>query len=113
MIDLSKEVLVPVWPDAAKLFPLQRNGRHPSRATMYRRVNDSENPLEVIKCGGSLYSTAEAIQRWVERETERNGRMQRPACETSAVRDARKEAAKRRLLKHGINTDRQSAVQRR
>jgi len=62
-IDIESEKVIPLGA-AAKYTP----GR-PHKATIYRWTNSENNPLETLKVGGRLYTSVEAIHRFIGRCT--------------------------------------------
>ena len=62
-IDLETETIIPVR-DVSKHTP----GR-PHVATIYRWAQRQLNPLETVRVGGRLFSSVEAISRFVDRCT--------------------------------------------
>ena len=70
MIDLSTEELMTLA-QAARLRPLGRNGRPQHISTVYRHAHRGIRGvrLEVVRLGGSLYTSRQAVQRFAERLT--------------------------------------------
>lgn len=58
-IDIESETLIPVR-DVSKYVP----GK-PHALTCYRWTQRAENPLEAIRVGGRLFSSIEAIRRFI------------------------------------------------
>ena len=68
MIDLSNETVLS-FSDAAKRLPRRRAGKRPHVATLYRWATRGCQgvKLETIRVGGTLCTSAEALQRFCER----------------------------------------------
>jgi hypothetical protein len=72
MIDIKNERLL-TFGQAAKLLPYRRMGRPVSTCTIWRwtRLGKAGVRLEAVRLPGGYATTAEAIQRFVDRLTER------------------------------------------
>jgi hypothetical protein len=70
MIDISTEELL-TMAQAAQLRPPGRNGRPQHISTTYRHALAGFRGvrLEVVRLGGSLYTSRQALQRFAERLT--------------------------------------------
>lgn len=68
MIDLENETVLSLT-EAAKQLPRRRAGKRPHVATLYRWANRGLRgiQLETIQVGGTLCTSAEALQRFFER----------------------------------------------
>ena len=89
-IDVERERIVPLQ-GASKYIP----GR-PHLATVYRWATRAENPLETIKAGARLYTSVEAIHRFIARCTN-------PAEAPQPVTTgARERAVEKELAEAGI-----------
>ncbi len=70
MIDISSERLLTLA-QAARIRPPGRRGRPTHPSTVYRWIAQGlkSHKLEAIRLGGTLYTSAEALQRFAERLT--------------------------------------------
>jgi hypothetical protein len=110
-IDVETERLITLRQYCAKRPP-GRNGRPMSLSTAYRQVFHGVRgvPLEHVRFGGHIYTSEEAVQRFVTRLTELRGppRPDRPADVSphpAAPNPASRKAAERagrELAKRGI-----------
>jgi hypothetical protein len=98
MIDTLVEVPIPLA-DAAKIV----RSRPVSRATMYRWADAGVRgvKLEVIRVGGSLCTSREAMQRFCERTTRSQQAGYSGRKRTAKQRKAADQAAERRLVNRG------------
>ena len=104
MIDSQKERLIPLA-EAAVQVPGRRPGQSVGVSTLYRWIDLGVRGvrLESMACGGTLCTTAEAIQRFFEGVTEarRSGRpaptSDAPTVRTEGQRRRDSEAAAKRL----------------
>jgi Protein of unknown function (DUF1580) len=71
MIDMQTEELLTLS-EAAKRVPARSSGKQPDRSTVYRWAKHGLRGvrLESIRCGGTLCTSAQAIQRFCEALTE-------------------------------------------
>ncbi len=67
MIDMMTEQLIPLR-DVTKLLPASPRGKRIHISSVYRWTlrGLGGHRLEVIKIGGTTYTTREALQRWAE-----------------------------------------------
>lgn len=70
MIDISTERLVTLA-QAARIRPPGRRGRPTHPSTVYRWISRGVKgqKLEAVRLGGTLYTSAEALQRFADRLT--------------------------------------------
>jgi hypothetical protein len=96
MIDRNTEELLTLA-EAARLRPPGRNGRPQHISTVYRHALKGFRGvrLEVVRLGGSLYTSRQALQRFAERLTaasvhgapsQQSTTQRRQACEHAAER---------------------------
>lgn len=87
MIDTAKEKLITIK-DARKLFPVR-----PSLSTVFRWLNKGTRgvKLESVRIGGRRYTTAEAIDRFIDAQ------QREPSARKSRRRDQSLADAKRLL----------------
>ncbi len=91
-IDLEFETLIPIR-DVSKHTP----GR-PHVATCYRWTQRTVNPLETVRVGGRVFSSVEAIRRFIARCSSKGAVAQTP----SARRRQQVERAEQELAQAGI-----------
>ena len=101
MIDLTKEELLTLK-DACQLLPRRRRGRKPSFSTIWRWALHGARGvrLETLRCGGTLCTSREALQRFFDKLSERDGTMQpeqQPSYRTPGQRQRAVEQAERKL----------------
>lgn len=74
VIDLVRENVMPLR-EAAKRLPRRRGGRKVATATLYRWAQSGVRGvrLETIQVGGTLCTSAEALQRFCEKLTRQRG----------------------------------------
>lgn len=101
MIDLQNETIQSLADGAAYIGRL--TGRTPHAATVWRWADKGVAgiKLEVARVGGRKYTSAEAIQRFVDRCTEADGDAT-PARRTTRQRERAINAAEKRLALVGI-----------
>ena len=70
MIEVGREKVISLT-DACKLLPKRRAGKRPHVSTLYRWCSHGFQgvQLEVIRIGGTLCTSEEALQRFFERIT--------------------------------------------
>jgi Protein of unknown function (DUF1580) len=71
MIDISKEQVMPLSRAASKHVPPRRRGKPTHTSTLYRWSDPGLHGirLEVLRCGGVLCTSVEALQRFFDRLT--------------------------------------------
>jgi hypothetical protein len=96
MINLSTEELLTLA-QAARLRPPGRNGRPQHVSTVYRYALKGFRGvrLEVVRLGGSLYTSRQALQRFAERLTATSVHGDPTRQSTTQRRQSREHAAKR------------------
>jgi hypothetical protein len=101
MIDISAEKLLTLA-QAARLRPLGRRGRATHVSTVYRWISRGVRGirLESIRLGGTLYTSAEAVQRFADRLTLNSAPSLQPG--TTATRPGRAEWIESELKKAGL-----------
>ena len=98
MINITDETVLPLA-RAAKTLPRKRNGKPTHTATLYRWSSAGLRgiKLEVIRVGGCVCTSTEALQRFFDRLTEsdtRRARRRRPQqMEAAASGDRQRESA--------------------
>lgn len=101
MINISKEELFPLRV-APKRRPLRRRGKPIHVATIYRWSSPSGVggvQLETVKIGGVRYTSAEALERFIERCTAGDPDV---LSQTSRTRQRQIATAERQLEEAGI-----------
>ena len=100
MIDLSSETVMTLG-QATKHLPRRRQGKKPHTSTIYRwAMNGVQGVrLEVIRVGGTLCTSLEALQRFCERCTDPSSRQ---PSSTSKSREREIKEAQRELDAAGI-----------
>ena len=106
MIDLAKEELITLK-DICQILPRRRRGRKPSFSTVWRWALYGLGGvrLETLKCGGTLVTSREAVQRFFEQLSALDSCSQpdqQRARRTPAQRQRAVERAERELAKRGI-----------
>ena len=98
MISLAKEQVLTLN-DAAKRLPRRRGGKRPHIATLYRWAQSGVRgvQLEVLRVGGTLCTSVEALQRFAERCSGIE-----PSARTSRQRQKQKAQAEAELTAAGI-----------
>lgn len=98
MIDVSKEKLLSLK-QAVALLPPGRNGRPPHISLLVRKILAKE--LEALRLSGRWVTSAEALQRWMNRQTA--AALGEPApIRTAAARRRAAEKAERELVAQGV-----------
>ena len=90
MIDVTKEAAISF--NAARKFPeLQRDGKRPDIATIYRWASRGVRGvrLEAVQIGGTRCTSHEAVKRFLQKLTEENA----PASEAEPVADTEQAEA--------------------
>lgn len=100
MIELTSERVMTLA-QATKHLPRRRRGKKPHASTIYRWAMNGVHGvrLEVIRVGGSLCTSLEALQRFCERCTDPSNR---PPSSTSKSREREIKKAERELDAAGI-----------
>jgi len=82
--------------ESEKVIPLGAAPRHtpgrPHLATVYRWATRDENPLETLKVGGRLFTSVEAIRRFIGRCTNPD-EVPRPVTNEARQQTVEKELA--------------------
>ena len=103
MIDLTTEELISLK-DACQLLPRRRRGRKPSFSTIWRWALHGARgvKLETLRVGGTLCTSREALQRFFDKLSERDGIVQpeqQPGYTTPGQRQRAVEQAERKLAR--------------
>jgi len=103
MIDIATEELLTLK-DVCRLLPRRRGGKKPAFSTVWRWALHGVRGvrLETLRCGGTLCSSREALQRFFNRLSECDDAVQaeqqlgygRPRQRQRAVEQAERELAK-------------------
>ena len=106
MIDLKSEQLLTLK-DVCDILPRRRRGRKPAFSTVWRWALHGIHGvrLETLKCGGTLCTSKEAVQRFFEQLSaldETPQPEQNPPLPTPARRQRELERVERELAKRGI-----------
>ena len=99
MIDVNVEQVLSLQEASQRdILPRRRGGKRPHVATFFRWVTHGVGGvrLEAIKVGGTLCTSAEAIQRFCERLTEGDKRLT-PSAPTVGRRAREQRAASDRV----------------
>jgi hypothetical protein len=98
-IDITAETLI-TPKQYTRMRPPGRNGRPMHISTFYRHMADG---LEFVKIGGNVYTSIEAVKRFVERSTlARSGSSAVIPPATPAARRRAVDQADRELTKLGV-----------
>jgi hypothetical protein len=94
VIDLGSEQLVPLH-DVPKLLPPRKNGKRVHISAVYRWVQRGVRGirLEILRVGGTTYTSREALQRFASPSTTPH----EPAKHNSAARQRQIDSAVQRL----------------
>ena len=84
MIDIEHETLIPIG-EVPRRLPPRSNGKRVHISAVYRWMSRGVRgiKLEVVKVGGSTYTTLEALQRfadWLSAKTNNDGAMNISSC---------------------------------
>jgi len=106
VIDLKSEELLTLK-QVCEILPRRRRGRKPSFSTVWRWALHGIKGvrLETLKCGGTLCTSKEALQRFFTALSESDGSArpeQQPFYRTPAQRQRAVEQAERELGKMGV-----------
>jgi len=103
MIDLKSEELLTLK-QVCEILPRRRRGRRPAFSTVWRWALHGARGvrLETLRCGGTLCTSREALQRFFDRLSEHDGTAQpeqrlgyrTPGQRQKAVEQAEQELAK-------------------
>jgi len=103
MIEIGKENLITLK-DAADLLPRRRRGKKPSFTCLWRWAEKGVRgvKLDVIRVGATLCTSHEALQRFCNALTEKDGFTHNTALRTPARRDKALRDAQEILKREGV-----------